>query len=126
MRGDRPLLEQVQIKRLEEAVSLATTRLTNAMEKEDSAKLALAQAEGKARQTYLVIDTPIAASKPEVSRKNILVKAVLQGVERMEFISVGSVAGKAVNTLACIAFLLLWGTASMSWRWWRWSLPRSR
>lgn len=34
-------------------------------------------------------------------------QAVLQGVERMEFISLGSIAGKAVNTLACIALLLL-------------------
>lgn len=33
-------------------------------------------------------------------------QAVLQGLERMEYISIANVAGKAVNTLVCIALLL--------------------
>ena len=33
-------------------------------------------------------------------------QAVLQGLERMEYISIANVAGKAVNTLVCIAALL--------------------
>jgi len=37
---------------------------------------------------------------------NSACQAVLQGLERMEYISIANVAGKAVNTLVCIAALL--------------------
>lgn len=77
VRGDRPLIEDIQIKRLEEAVGAAATRLSNAIDKEDSAKLALAQSEGKARQTYLVIDTPVPPPKPETAKKDLIMKVVM-------------------------------------------------
>lgn len=77
VRGDRPTTEQVQIQRLQAAVDVATTRLSGAMDKEDSAKLALAQSESKARQTYLVIDAPSLPRKPENSKKDLLVKVAI-------------------------------------------------
>jgi hypothetical protein len=80
VRGDRPLIEDIQIKRLEEAVGAAAMRLSNTIDKEDSAKLALAQSEGKARQTYLVIDTPAQPLKPETAKKDLIMKVVMFAV----------------------------------------------
>jgi uncharacterized protein involved in exopolysaccharide biosynthesis len=77
LRGTRPTIEQVQLNRLQAAVTEAGTRLTNAIDKLDSAKLALAQSESKARQTYLVLDTPDAPAKPESSRKKMAINAAL-------------------------------------------------
>lgn len=67
LRGVRPTSERVQLARLESAIELATTRFANALDKEEDARLATAQAESDVRQSYVVIDAPVLADEPERS-----------------------------------------------------------
>jgi capsular polysaccharide biosynthesis protein len=69
LRGERPAEEQVEIDRLQAAVASSATRVENALEKEESARLSQTQAESSVRQDYLLIDAPIVPSKPETSLK---------------------------------------------------------
>lgn len=58
VRGERPVTEEVELRRLTAAVDDATRRLEDALSKEENARLALARAENIARQTYQVLDAP--------------------------------------------------------------------
>ncbi len=80
LRGDRPPAEQIEIDRLQGVINVAADRLGNAQEKEESARLAMAQAESKARQSYLVVDAPAFPFMPENSKKTALMGAVIQVV----------------------------------------------
>lgn len=60
LRGERPPEEQMEIKRLESEIARAEERLTETLKSEEMARLSVAQSESLARQTYLVIDTPVA------------------------------------------------------------------
>jgi len=80
LRGDRPPAELIEIERLQAVINVAADRLSNAQEKEESARLAMAQAESKARQSYLVVDAPAFPFTPENSKKTALMGAVIQVV----------------------------------------------
>jgi capsular polysaccharide biosynthesis protein len=80
VRGDRPMTEQVEMNQLQATVNEANTRLTNVIDKLDSAKLALAQSESKARQTYLVLDTPHAPPKAESSKTKLVMNAAIMAM----------------------------------------------
>ena len=79
-RGDRPTTEQLQISELKVAVDAANQRLTGTIDKLDSAKLALAQADSKTRQTYLVVDTPHLPPTIRSSKKALLMSLVTMAV----------------------------------------------
>lgn len=80
LRGDRPPAELIEIERLQAVINVAADRLSNAQEKEESARLAMAQAESKARQSYLVVDAPAFPFTPENSKKTAVMGAVIQVV----------------------------------------------
>ncbi len=69
IQGGRPYLEQFEIDRLNNQVSLTQDRYTSALDNEESAKLALSQIESNARQTYITMDAPEIAVKPTLSLK---------------------------------------------------------
>jgi capsular polysaccharide biosynthesis protein len=71
LRGDRPELEQIEIKRLQGDIDQASNRLGSALDKEENARLAQAQSESDVHQTYILIDAPKPPLKPETSLKQI-------------------------------------------------------
>jgi uncharacterized protein (TIGR02284 family) len=73
LRGVRATSERVQLARLESAIELATTRYANALDKEENARLATAQAESDVRQSYVVIDAPVLADEPERSMREMAI-----------------------------------------------------
>ena len=77
VRGDRPLAEQVQIQQYQAAIDTATTRLQGALDKEESARLAMSQAESDVNQSYLVIDAPKLPSGPETSLKQLAIQGLI-------------------------------------------------
>lgn len=95
LRGERPPEEQVQVAQLQAAIDTASTRLENALEKEESARLAKSQAESNVRQNYLVIDAPALPTKAEQSLKIIALNAALFLVIGL-MLSVLSIVGGAV------------------------------
>lgn len=56
--GERPVEETIEIKRLQDMVAFAEERLKNVLDKQESARLALAQTERDVDQTYKLIDAP--------------------------------------------------------------------
>jgi capsular polysaccharide biosynthesis protein len=56
--GQRPVEEAIELKRLQDAVALAEERLKSVLDKQESARLALAQTERDVDQTYKLIDEP--------------------------------------------------------------------
>jgi capsular polysaccharide biosynthesis protein len=80
LRGDRPPAEQLEIDRQQANINIAAARLTSAQEKEESARLAMAQAESKTRQSYLIVDAPAFPFAPENSKKTALTGAAIQVV----------------------------------------------
>ena len=70
LRGERPPEEVIEIGRLQAAVDTAAKRVESAMEKEESARLAQAQAESSVRQNYLLIDAPSQPTQPEASLRD--------------------------------------------------------
>jgi uncharacterized protein involved in exopolysaccharide biosynthesis len=74
VRGDRPELELLEIKRLQGDVDLAATRLSSVLEKEENARLAQVQSESDIEQTYVLIDAPERPLKPETSRSKLAIQ----------------------------------------------------
>jgi uncharacterized protein involved in exopolysaccharide biosynthesis len=95
LRGERPPEEQVQIAQFQAAIDTASTRLENALEKEESARLSKSQAESNVRQNYLVIDAPTLPTKPEQSVKVVALNASLFIVIGL-MLSIISIVGGAV------------------------------
>ena len=62
--ADRPALELLKIEQLQTTIKSAEDRVNELRTKDDSAKLAQAQAERNLRQTYLTIDTPKEPNMP--------------------------------------------------------------
>ena len=94
IRGDRPPGQVIQIERLQAVTDLAATRLRNALDKDEDARLAMSQAESDARDTYLIIDAPRAPDKPETSSKDALIGGMIflaAGVALCLFAVVGGV-----------------------------------
>lgn len=77
LRGNRPELEQLEIDRLQGEIQTAVQRYQSVLEKEEDARLALAQIEGDTRQSYRIIDAPVLPEKPAVSRKELAIQAAL-------------------------------------------------
>jgi len=95
LRGNRTEIQQLEIERLQGDVEIARSRYTSALEKEENARLALAQIEGDTRQSYTIIDAPLLPEKPEVSRKELAIQAaifLLSGV----ILSIAAVAGNMI------------------------------
>lgn len=77
LQGDRPDEESAEIKRLQTAIDTAQERLQRAENQEESARLALTQAESSVRQSYFVVDAPARPLAPEHSVKDLLLTLVL-------------------------------------------------
>jgi uncharacterized protein involved in exopolysaccharide biosynthesis len=77
IKGNRPVNEQMQISRLQGDIDLAQTRYTSALNKDEDARLASAQAESNVHQSYVVIDSPLLPIKPETSLKKIALSMAL-------------------------------------------------
>lgn len=95
LRGDRPATEEVEIERLRSEVSQAETRYANALDRDEDARLALAQAENAIRQTYFLIDAPTVPTKPGTPLKETAVAMALFVVAGV-LISVIAVVGGAL------------------------------
>jgi uncharacterized protein involved in exopolysaccharide biosynthesis len=76
-RGTRPQIEQIQISRLEGEVNLASERYASSIDKEETARLAIIQAESTIQQSYFLIDAPKVPTSAEVSRKSQVVTAAI-------------------------------------------------
>jgi hypothetical protein len=79
-RGDRPTAEKMQIDQLQAAVNDANKRLADSLDKLNSAKLAQAQAESKARQAYQVVDVPHLMPNVGVSKTKMVMNLAIMGV----------------------------------------------
>jgi hypothetical protein len=95
LRGDRTDTEILEVDRLQGLLSLAGNRYARALEQQEGARLATAQAEADVRQTYFVVDAPSVPTEPAVSLRqqaiNGLIFVVVGAV-----IAAGTVAGGAV------------------------------
>ncbi|HNP69454.1 MAG TPA: lipopolysaccharide biosynthesis protein [Kouleothrix sp.] len=97
LRGERPPEEQVQLSQLQSAINSASTRLENALEKEESARLAQSQAESNVRQNYLLIDAPIVPLKPERSLRTMALSAAIFVVAGIVLSIVGVIGGALLD-----------------------------
>jgi uncharacterized protein involved in exopolysaccharide biosynthesis len=70
IQGNRPEIEQMELSRLQADIDLIESRLVGALDKEEEARLSLAQLESDIRQSYTIIDAPRLPDKPEVSKKD--------------------------------------------------------
>ena len=95
IRGDRQETEVLEIDRLQFAISQAEKDLVDSRQKEQDAQLATDQAESDVRQTYLVIDGATLPTKPESSKKDALVSALIFVVVGV-ILSVGGIIGAAL------------------------------
>jgi hypothetical protein len=77
VRGDRPDLEILEIERLQSELQVAGTRYSKTLDGIESARLALAQVESDATQTYIVVDQPVLPEKPEISRKDLAIELAI-------------------------------------------------
>lgn len=96
IRGDRPGVQQIELARLQGDIDLAASRYASALEKEENTRLALAQIETEARQSYLLIDAPTTPDSPNTSLREL---AMTVGV----FLAVGV----ALSLVAVVGSALL-------------------
>jgi uncharacterized protein involved in exopolysaccharide biosynthesis len=95
LKGDRPVIEQLEISRLQSEVDLAESRYSSALDKDEDARLASSQAESDVRQSYVLIDAPRIPEKPDVSLKQtaiMLLVFMAIGV----FLSIAGIVGGAL------------------------------
>jgi capsular polysaccharide biosynthesis protein len=74
VRGSRPSIENLDISRLQSSIDQAAARYASALDKEENARLSMAQIESDARQSYVMIDAPRLPEKPERSLKQLAIK----------------------------------------------------
>ncbi|MBX3013818.1 MAG: hypothetical protein KF832_20010 [Caldilineaceae bacterium] len=72
LQGERPDEETAAIRQLQAALDAAEERLQRTENQEESARLALIQAESTVRQSYFVVDEPTRPLKPEQGKKDML------------------------------------------------------
>lgn len=77
IRGERPLEEEVELRRLTLAVDDANRHLEEARTNEENARLALAKAEKIAFQTFQVLDAPELPDAKEIPLRNIAIQIVI-------------------------------------------------
>jgi capsular polysaccharide biosynthesis protein len=97
IRGDRSEIETLAIARLQSRVDLATTRYSSALDKEEEARLALAQVESVIRQQYFLIDAPIMPEDTETSKKDLAVTLAIFMVAGGVLASVGVIGGTLLD-----------------------------
>lgn len=95
LRGDRPGDEVLEISRLQAEIDLAASRYATALNKEEETRLAMAQIESDARQTYFLIDAPTIPEKPDTSLKSMAVSGGIFMVLGI-FLSGGLIVGAAI------------------------------
>lgn len=95
IQGDRPEEESAEIKRLQAALDTAEERLRRAENQEESARLALTQAESTVRQTYFVVDAPTRPLTPQQPLKEIVLTIALF-IMAGAFISFTGIVGGAL------------------------------
>lgn len=95
IKGDRPPVEQLEISRLQSELNMVQTRYASAIDKDENALLAAAQAKDNVVQSFVLIDSPGLPDKPDVSLKQIaLQKAVFIAVGFL--LSIIGIAGGAL------------------------------
>jgi capsular polysaccharide biosynthesis protein len=97
LKGDRPESETLQIEQRQADMDLASSRLANALDKEEEARLALAQAESNARQTSLILDAPPLPTVSERSTKTELINSLVYLVVGVVLSVVGVVGGALLD-----------------------------
>ena len=97
VRGSRPEVEVMEIKQLEDAVTLAATRLMSAKEDEESARLGMVQAESDARQKAFVIDAPKLPTQPASSKSESITQAIIFVVVGVVLTVVGVIGGALID-----------------------------
>jgi capsular polysaccharide biosynthesis protein len=75
VRGARPDTEELEIQRLQADLDFAGTRLAQALDKAEEARLAETQVESNIRQKYTVVDAPGLPDRPATSRRQIAMNA---------------------------------------------------
>jgi uncharacterized protein involved in exopolysaccharide biosynthesis len=96
LRGKRPEIEQLEIDRMRGTIDLARARYASVLDKDESARLSMAQAESDTRQSYFLIDAPAIPTAPETSLRKTAVNMVI-------FV----VAGVMLSIVAIIGGMLL-------------------
>lgn len=97
VRGDRSEIEVLAISRLQSQVDLATTRYSSALDKEEEARLALAQVASVIRQTYFLIDAPSLPEDTETSKKDLAVTLAIFMVAGGVLSVIGVVGGALLD-----------------------------
>jgi hypothetical protein len=77
LQGDRPDIEKMEMSRLQKEIDMTESRFTSALDKEESARLALAQIESDTRQSYTIIDAPQLPTKPEISKTDLAIQLAI-------------------------------------------------
>lgn len=95
LRGERSAVEQMEIERLQSEINMAEARYINAIEKEEDARLSLAQIESDSQQTYIVIDAPHLPYKNAVSRREQALMVIVFAAAGV-MLSLGAVIGAAL------------------------------
>lgn len=95
LRGDRPGDEVLEISRLQGEIDLAASRYATALDKEEETRLAMAQIESDARQTYFLIDAPTVPEKPDTSLRKLALSGGIFTVIGV-FLSIGLIIGAAL------------------------------
>lgn len=97
LQGDRPDEETAEIKRLQDSLNSAEERLQRAENQEESARLALTQAESTVRQSYFVVDAPERPLAPERSKQDLLLTLILFVAAGFVLSIVGIVGGALLD-----------------------------
>jgi len=96
-RGDRDEVEALEISRLQGKLALAESRYANALDKEENARLSLAEVESDVRQTYVLLDAPRLPEVPETSMKDLLIIVAVFLVVGVIITMVGIVGGALLD-----------------------------
>lgn len=97
LRGERPATEQLEISRLQSAIDLAQSRLSAVQDKEEGARLTMAQTESSVRQTYFMIDAPSMPVEPAVSLRSRLQNVALFGLVGVVLSLLGVIGGALLD-----------------------------
>jgi hypothetical protein len=95
IKGNRPNVEQLEVSRLQNELDLAQKRYASALDKDENAQLATAQAEGDVSQSYILIDAPSLPDNPETSLKQIVLQFAVFATAGV-FLSLLGVVGGAL------------------------------
>ncbi len=75
--GDRPDTETFEIQNLQSTLDAANTRLAQASQKAEDARLANVQVESNVRQKYMVVDAPGLTNEPATSKRKMATGAAV-------------------------------------------------